>query len=58
MRTRKETMPQAEFGHLRAYLAQKGFSQQWITEHTDITKTRAEIVDDLRAAMRVLPKAT
>lgn len=56
MKTGADTPSQAEFGELRAFLAQQGFTQQWIQSHTDITKTRAEIVDDLRAAMKVLPK--
>jgi len=45
--------PQA-FGLLRAYLAQQGFSQAWIGEHTDNSKTRGENADMLKAAMKEL----
>lgn len=52
MKAPNDKMKQAEFGLLRGYLATKGFSQSWINANTSITKTRQEIVDDLRAALK------
>ena len=57
MSSPNELPSQTEFGQFRAYLALKGFSQAWINQHTDNSKTRSEIADDLKAAMKELPKA-
>ena len=52
-----EKPSQAEFGLTRAFLAQQGFSQQWIQQHVNSGMTRGEAADALKAAMRELPKA-
>ena len=54
MADKNEVPSHAEFGILRAFLARHGVSQQWITEHMDSTKTRAENADMLKAAMKTL----
>ena len=49
-----------EFGKMRSYLAQKGFSQAWIDVNVGTApggRTRAEITDELKQAMHFLPKA-
>ena len=57
---RGDTPPAAEFGLLRAYLAQQGVSQAEITEAIGIGaqgRSRAEITDELRAWLKTRPKA-
>lgn len=54
MKSQNEKPDAAEFGLLRAYLARQGVSQQWIGEHTDKDKTRAENAEMLKAAMKEL----
>lgn len=56
MKLPNEVPSQAEFGLLRAYLAQQGCPQSWIKDHTDPTDTRSETVQKLREAMRVFTK--
>ena len=54
MKSKNETPDAAEYGILRAYLARQGVPQQWIAEHTDSAKTRAENADMLKVAMKTL----
>lgn len=59
MKTPSETPPNAEFGRLRSFLATRGFSQQWITSaigYTPNGRTRLEITNQLKEALKVLPK--
>ena len=60
MKDKNGTPPAAEFGQLRAFLAQAGVSQAQITEWiggSPAGRTRTEIADLLRAGLRELPKA-
>ena len=53
--------PAAEFGLLRAFLTQNGFSQAWINQTIGTapnSRTRAEITEQLKLALRALPKNT
>lgn len=52
MSNKDEVHSPEAFGLLRAYLARQGFSQSWIQEHTDNSRTRGENADALKAAMR------
>ncbi len=64
-----DTFSAAEFGQLRAFLAKPqgkppnqtpGFTQAWINSVIGTApagRTRAQITDLLRAALRILPKA-
>lgn len=55
---RKQEPTAAEFGKLRAYLAQNGVSQSEIREAVeDSAGTRGEIADKLRAWLRERPRA-
>lgn len=57
-KTPNEKPDAAEFGLLRAFLAQQGFTQQWIQDNTGSPNelTRAEITSQLKEAMKILPK--
>jgi len=49
----------AEFGLLRAFLARNKFTQSWIQSvigNAPAGKTRAQITELLKAAIKVLPK--
>jgi len=56
----KNEVPNAQdFGLMRAYLAQQGFTQAWINATVGTApngRTREQITAELRTAMRTLPK--
>lgn len=57
MRPRNETPPQAEFGLLRAYLAQQSMSQAQINEAIGTQprgRTSAQIAEELRGWLRAV----
>ncbi|KKL83461.1 hypothetical protein LCGC14_1974490 [marine sediment metagenome] len=57
---RDGTPSAAEFGQIRQYLARNGVSQAGITEVIGIgaqRRSRAEIVEELRAWLKTRPKA-
>ena len=59
MKPSDETPPANEFGQMRAYLAQQGFTQAWIDSTVGATpdgRTRSEIATELRAGLKVLPQ--
>ena len=52
--------PANEFGKMRSYLATQGFSQAWIDTNIGTApngRTRSEIADELKIALKTLPKA-
>ena len=58
-KNKDDNMPNNEFGQLVAYLTNTGFEQTWIESiigQNPNGRTRAEIAEELRTAMKTLPK--
>ena len=52
MKSPNEKPDANEFGQLRSYLAQAGFSQAWIAANTDKDNTRQQNIEQLKEALR------